>query len=86
MPRFPLAAALASAAARRHRNGRTHVTAIGATWKAVLSTSERGPILSRSARSRSLAFTIARTLLDQAEDQQFNRGEIVSVEVRQADE
>jgi len=52
----------------------------------VLSTSERGPILSRSARSRSLAFTIARTLLDQAEDQQFNRGEIVSVEVRQADE
>ncbi len=63
------------------------VTAIGATWKAVLSTNERGRVLTRSARTRSLAFAIARTLLDQAEHRDdWNRGEVVSVEVRQADE
>jgi hypothetical protein len=52
----------------------------------VLSTNERGPVLTRSARNRSLAFTIARTLLDQAEDRDWHRGEVVSVEVRQAED
>jgi hypothetical protein len=63
------------------------MTAIGTTWRAVLSTNERGPLLTRSARNRSLAFAIARTLLDQAEHRDdWHRGEAISVEVRQADE
>jgi hypothetical protein len=62
------------------------VTAIGATWKTVLSTNERGPILTRSARNRSLAFAIARTLLDQAEHRvDWHRGEAIRVEVQQAE-
>jgi hypothetical protein len=62
------------------------MTAIGVTWRAVLSTNERGPVLTHSARNRSLAFAIARTLLDQAERRDWHRGEVVSIEVRQADE
>ena len=63
------------------------MVAIGTTWRAVLSTNERGRVLTRSARTRSLAFAIARTLLDQAEHRDdWHRGETVSVEVRQADE
>jgi len=63
------------------------MTAIGVTWRAVLSTNERGRVLTRSARNRSMAFAIARTLLDQAEHRSdWNRGEVISVEVRQAEE
>jgi hypothetical protein len=63
------------------------VTAIGVTWRAVLSTNERGPLLTRSARNRSLAFAIARTLLDQAEHRDdWHRGEVISVEVRQSED
>ena len=63
------------------------MTAIGVTWRAVLSTNERGRVLTRSARNRSMAFAIARTLLDQAEHRDdWHRGEVVSVEVRQAEE
>jgi hypothetical protein len=41
----------------------------------------------RAAGSRKQAFAAARTLLDQAEHRDdWHRGEIVSVEVRQADE
>jgi len=46
----------------------------------------RGPVERRKAGTRSQAFAAARTLLDVAERQQFHRGEIVSVEVRQSDE
>jgi hypothetical protein len=63
------------------------VVAIGKDYVAVLSTNERGPVLTRSARNRSLAFAIARTLLDQAEQRSdWHRGEVVSVEVRQAED
>jgi hypothetical protein len=62
------------------------VVAIGKDYVAVLSTNERGPVERRKAGTRSQAFAAARTLLDIAERREFNRGQVVSVEVRQADE
>ena len=46
----------------------------------------RGPLVTRKAAIMSDAFAVARQLLDDAERQQFNRGEIVSVAVAQSDE
>jgi hypothetical protein len=80
-----LAAALASAAARRRRSERDIVTAVGTTWKAVLLSNQRGPVVSRKAETREGAFAMARVLLDQAESQQWHRGERVQVEVAQAE-
>jgi len=62
------------------------MTANGKSFVAVLATNERGPILTRRAETRADAFAQARRLLDDAEDREWNRGETVSVEVRQADE
>jgi hypothetical protein len=62
------------------------VTAVGKDFKAVLSTNMRGPIVTRKADTREAAFAVARRLLDDAERREFNRGEVVSVEVRQAEE
>jgi hypothetical protein len=85
MPHFPLAALLASAAARRRRSydGRIVVTAVGTTWRAALVSDQRGPILSRKAATKSEAFMQAHALLDQAEDMAWYRGEIVGVRVEQ---
>ena len=46
----------------------------------------RGPVERRKAGTRSQAFAAARTLLDVAERRDWHRGEVVGVEVRQADE
>ncbi len=62
------------------------MTAIGANWKAVLVSDQRGPVLTRKAKTRSDAFAQAHRLLDDAEDRQWFNGELVRVEVRQADE
>jgi hypothetical protein len=87
MPRFPLVAALASAAARRRRSyGRSDLTAIGTTWRAALVSDQRGPVLSRRAKTRSDAFAQAHRLLDDAEDRQWFNGEAVSVQVVQSDQ
>ncbi len=62
------------------------LTAIGANGKAVLVSDQRGPVLTRKAKTRSDAFAQAHRLLDDAEDRQWFNGELVRVEVRQADE
>jgi hypothetical protein len=86
MPLRPsLVAALASAAARRRRFKGDTMTAVGRDYTAVLSTSTRGPIVTRRVPTLSDAYAMARRLLDDAERQQFNRGEIVSVAVGQSD-
>jgi hypothetical protein len=61
------------------------MTAIGKGFVAVLITNERGPLVTRKAATMSDAFAVARRLLDDAERQQFNRGEIVSVQVAQSE-
>jgi hypothetical protein len=62
------------------------VTAIGKGFVAVLSTNERGPVERRRARTRMQAFAAARMLLAVAERRDFNRGEIVAVDVRQVED
>jgi hypothetical protein len=62
------------------------LSAIGKDYVAVLSTNERGPVERRKAGTRKQAFAAARTLLDVAERREFNRGEVVSVEVRQSED
>ena len=62
------------------------MTAIGRGYVAVLSTNERGDLVTRKAETREGAFSQAHRLLDDAEDRQFNRGEIVSVAVAQAEQ
>jgi hypothetical protein len=70
----------------QHRRSRGEiVTAIGKDFTAVLSTNMRGPLVTRKGETRETAFAVARRLLDDAERQQFNRGEIVSVAVAQSD-
>jgi len=61
------------------------MTAVGRDFTATLSTSMRGPLVTRKAATMSDAFAMARRLLDDAERQQFNRGEIVSVAVAQSE-
>jgi hypothetical protein len=62
------------------------VVATGKDYVAVLSTNERGPVERRKAGTRSQAFAAARTLLHVAERRDWNRGEAISVEVRQAED
>ena len=62
------------------------MTAIGKGYVAVLSTNERGPIERRPARTWSEACAAARQLLDLVEHGQWHQGEILLVEVRQADD
>jgi hypothetical protein len=62
------------------------MTAVGRGFLAVLSTDMRGPLVKRKAETREAAFAVARRLLDDAERQQFNRGEIVSVAVAQSEQ
>jgi hypothetical protein len=78
-----IVAALASAAARRRRSydGRIVVTAIGTTWRALLTSDQRGPLLTRRAETRADAYAAARALLDAAEDMVWFNGEIVGVRV-----
>jgi hypothetical protein len=45
-----------------------------------------GRLACEGAKTRSDAFAQAHVLLDQAEERQWFNGEVVSVEVRQADE
>ena len=81
-----LVAALASAAARRRRSyGRSDVTAIGTTWRALLTSDQRGPVLSRRAKTRADAFAQAHRLMDEAEDRQWFNGETIRIEVAQSD-
>jgi hypothetical protein len=86
MPRFPLVAALASAAARRRGSDRRIVvTAVGTNWQASLVSNQRGPVLSRRAQTRADAFAAAHRLLEDAEDRTWFNGEIVSVAVAQSE-
>jgi hypothetical protein len=81
-----LVGAMASAAARRRRSyGGDVLTAVGKDFTAVLSSSMRGPLVTRRVPTLSDAYAMARRLLDDAERQQFNRGELVRVEVGQSD-
>jgi hypothetical protein len=69
---------------RRFDEGDT-VTAVGRDFTATLSTNMSGPLVTRKAETREAAFAVARRLLDDAERQQFHRGELVRVEVGQSD-
>jgi hypothetical protein len=82
-----LVAALAAAAARRRRSydGRIVVTAVGTTWRALLTSDQRGPVLSRRAKTRADAFAQAHRLMDEAEDRQWFNGETIRIEVAQSD-
>jgi hypothetical protein len=62
------------------------MTAIGRGFTATLLTNERGRLVTRKAETREAAFAVARRLLDDAERQQFHRGEIVSVAVAQSEQ
>jgi hypothetical protein len=62
------------------------MTAIGRGFIAILSSSERGPIERRPAKTWSEACAAARQLLDLVEDGQWHRGEIVRIEVAQSDD
>jgi hypothetical protein len=62
------------------------MVAIGTNWQASLVSDQRGPVLTRRAKTRSDAFAQAHRLLEDAEDRQFHRGETVSVAVAQSDE
>jgi hypothetical protein len=55
-------------------------------WQASLLSSQCGPVVSRKAETREAAFAVARRLLDDAERQQFNRREIVSVAVARSEQ
>jgi hypothetical protein len=70
---------------RRHFDEGDTVTAVGRDYCATLGTSMRGPLVTRKAATMSDAFAMARRLLDDAERQQFHRGELVRVEVGQSD-
>jgi hypothetical protein len=63
------------------------MTAIGTTWRTTLVSGQRGPVGRRSASNRKIAFALARALLDQAEQRSdWHRGEVISIEVRQAED
>ncbi len=63
------------------------MSAIGKGYTATLSSSMRGPLEKKSATSWAQAFAKGRLLLDAAERRRdWYRGEVVSVEVRQADQ
>jgi hypothetical protein len=51
-----------------------------------LVSDQRGPLVSRQAQTRAEAFKQAHVLLDQAEDRDWFRGEVVSVQVAQSDQ
>jgi hypothetical protein len=70
---------------RRRFDGGLILTAIGQAWKAALVSDQRGPVLSRRAKTRSDAFALAHRLLDDAEDRQWFNGETIRVEVGQSD-
>jgi hypothetical protein len=80
-----LAAARRWSSMRQRRLEGIAMTAVGRDFTATLSTSMRGPLVTRKAETRETAFAVARRLLDDAERQQFNRGEIVSVAVAQSE-
>jgi hypothetical protein len=61
------------------------VTAVGTTWRALLTSDQRGPVLTRRAKTRSDAYAAAHVLLDQAEDRTWFNGEVVRVEIAQSD-
>jgi hypothetical protein len=62
------------------------MTAVGKDFTATLSTNERGPLERRKAATWKDAFLAARQLLVVAEQGQWNRDEIVRVEIAQSDE
>ena len=62
---------------RRSRWGGDTVTAIGTQWRASLVSDQRGPVLTRRAKTRSDAFAQAHRLLDDAEDRQWFKGSCI---------
>jgi hypothetical protein len=78
-----LAAARRWSSMRERRRRGTIMVAIGRGFVAVLSTDQRGPVLTRKAAAKSEAFMQAHALLDQAEDMARYRGEVVGVRVEQ---
>jgi hypothetical protein len=62
------------------------MTAVGKDFTAVLSSSMRGPVLTRRAKTRSDAYAQAHALLDQADDMAWHQGETVQVSVAQSEE
>jgi hypothetical protein len=70
---------------RRSRWGGDTVTAIGTQWRASLVSDQRGPVLTRRAKTRSDAFAQAHRLLDDAEDRQWFKGEAASIRIELAE-
>ncbi len=61
------------------------MTAVGKGYIATLTSNQRGPVERRPATTRREAFAAARDLLDEAERRDWNRGEIVSVQIAQSE-
>ena len=61
------------------------MTAIGKAFVAVLSSDQRGPLVTRRSKTKSDAYSMAHRLLDDAEDMVWFNGELVRVEVGQSD-
>jgi hypothetical protein len=85
LPKAIVAALASRVAARQRRDGRNTVTAIGKMWSAALVSDQRGPMLTKKAKSKSEAYAQAHVLLYQAEEMAWFRGEVVGVRVGQAD-
>ena len=87
LPRYIVGALASRVAARRRRDGRVVVTAVGKDFTAILSSSMRGPLVKRRAATMADAYAAARRLLDDAEHGGgWHRGEVVSVSVPQSDQ
>jgi hypothetical protein len=62
------------------------LTAIGKAFVAVLSSDQRGPLVTRRSKTKSDAYSMAHRLLDDAQDMVWFNGELVRIEMSQAEE
>jgi hypothetical protein len=80
-PMPSLASELASVRARR---GRSRVPMpVAEKWRVVLSSNQRGLLVSRKAATRAEAFSVARCLIDEAEDRGQLHAERFSIELEE---
>ncbi len=52
------------------------------TWKASLTSSQRGPLVTRKAETREAAIAMAQRLLDDAGGMAWFHGEMISAQIR----
>lgn len=62
------------------------MTAIGTTWKAVLASDQRGPLVTFTAGTQREALAHGQALLDRAKRFEWFKGETIRVEVGQSDD